>query len=130
MTRLSDAEFARLTGAPPRRKQASSQLDALWQQALRVYGADLPPATPEYRFHPVRKWRFDYAWPAQRVALELDGGQWAARGGRHNTDGDREKLNAAAACGWRVVRFSRTMLDDPAACVAIVRAAVEYKQNG
>ena len=28
----------------------------------------------EYRFHPVRRWRFDYAFPDKRVYLEVDGG--------------------------------------------------------
>lgn len=28
----------------------------------------------EFRFHPKRMWRFDFAWPAQKVALEFQGG--------------------------------------------------------
>ena len=106
-----------------------SALDDLWLRAIRVSG-DLPPAQTEYRFHATRKWRFDYAWPDHAVAVELDGGQWRAGGGRHNTDGDREKLNTAAAHGWRVLRFSRTMLEsDPLGCVAYVRQALGYKDN-
>jgi hypothetical protein len=35
----------------------------------------------EHRFHPVRRWRFDAAFPARKVAVELDGGIFAA--GRH-----------------------------------------------
>ena len=75
----------------------------------------LLPVAPEeqYRFHPTRKWRFDYAYPAQSLAIEIDGGQYTPHGGRHNTDGDREKLNAAAVFGWRVLRYSGTMLKDP-----------------
>lgn len=60
----------------------------------------------EYRFHPTRKWRFDYAVPASRVALEVEGGVW--RGGRHTSPkgflADIEKYNAAALLGWTVVR--------------------------
>lgn len=72
----------------------------------------------QYRFHDTRRWRFDYAWVSRCVAVEIDGGQWSPRGGRHNTDADREKLNAAAALGWRVLRYSGAMLNDPA-CVAV-----------
>ena len=60
----------------------------------------------EYRFHPTREWRFDFAIPAVRVAIEVEGGVW--NGGRHfRPEGylrDMEKYNEAAACGWLVIR--------------------------
>ena len=62
----------------------------------------------EYRFHPTRKWRFDYAFPSIRVAIEIDGGVWI--NGRHNRPsgflGDMEKFNAAATLGWVVLKFT------------------------
>ena len=75
-----------------------------WVADPEAFG--LPPFQPEFRFHPTRRWRFDYAWPAQRVALELDGG--SAIFGRHSRPGgmraDFEKLNTAAVMGWTVLR--------------------------
>lgn len=66
----------------------------------------LPVPEPEYRFHPDRKWRFDYAWPDKMIALEVEGGVWSK--GRHTRPsgfiGDMEKYNAAAVLGWRVIR--------------------------
>lgn len=59
------------------------------------------------------------------VALEVDGGQWKAGGGRHNKDSDRIKLNLAAIMGWRVLRFSYAMLRDEAACLDVIRRALE-----
>lgn len=60
----------------------------------------------EYKFHPVRKWRFDYAIPSALVALEVEGGVWT--GGRHiNPKGflnDMEKYNTATLMGWAVYR--------------------------
>lgn len=60
----------------------------------------------EFRFHPVRRWRFDYAFPKFKVALEVEGGVWT--GGRHVSPkgflGDMEKYNTAAVMGWRVLR--------------------------
>jgi Uncharacterized protein conserved in bacteria len=104
-----------------------SDLEATFAHVLRSLAPDLAHAEREWRFHPTRRWRFDFAWPAQRVAVEIDGGQWASGGGRHATDADREKLNAAAAHGWRVLRFSREMLErDPAACAEHVRRALNY----
>jgi very-short-patch-repair endonuclease len=94
---------------------------ALW----RMLAPEAPEPTPEYRFHPVRRWRFDFAWPTEGVAVEIDGGQWRAGGGRHNTDADRVKLNTAAALGWRVLHFSHSALAaDPEGCIELTRAAV------
>ena len=66
----------------------------------------------EYRFHPVRKWRFDYALPSCMVAVEVEGGVWTK--GRHiNPKGflaDIEKYNAATAMGWRVFRVTPSSL--------------------
>jgi very-short-patch-repair endonuclease len=61
----------------------------------------------EYRFHPTRKWRFDFAIPSRKIAIECEGGVWT--GGRHTRGsgaiGDMEKYNAAAKLGWFVFRF-------------------------
>ena len=60
----------------------------------------------EYKFHPTRRWRFDYALPQHKIALEVEGGVWT--GGRHIRPqgflGDIEKYNTAALMGWRVFR--------------------------
>ena len=122
MTRISAARARRLApGAVP----YASDLEAAFFAALALHGADLPAPCRELVFAPPRRWRFDAAWPAAMLAAECDGGQWAAGGGRHNTDADREKLNAAAALGWRVLRFSASMItDNPVGCVDAVRRAL------
>lgn len=66
----------------------------------------------EYKFHPERKWRFDYAIPAHKIALEVEGGVWTS--GRHTRPkgflGDIEKYNTATLMGWRVFRTTPTEL--------------------
>ncbi len=75
---------------------------------VRAYYASqgLPAPTFEFQFHPERKWRFDMAWPKQRVALEVEGGIHTE--GRHTRGAgflkDMEKYNTAARFGWRVIR--------------------------
>jgi hypothetical protein len=62
----------------------------------------------EFRFHPSRKWRFDFAWPDKLVACEIQGGLYV-RGGHSRGLGqekDCEKLSQAAALGWRVLPVS------------------------
>lgn len=60
----------------------------------------------EFRFHPERRWRFDYAIPSHKIAVEVEGGVWT--GGRHIRAqgflGDMEKYNTATLMGWRVFR--------------------------
>ena len=79
----------------------------------------------EYRFHPVRKWRFDYAVPALKIAVECDGGVWGY--GRHNRPQgyikDMEKFNAAAEAGWVVLKFTpRQMMTH--ATIVTLRATI------
>lgn len=84
----------------------------LMEQAYKI-------ATPyfEYQFFPLRKWKFDMAWPvifepagrpgenAGALALEVQGGIF--RRGRHTRGAalkqEHEKLNMAAVLGWRVL---------------------------
>lgn len=67
--------------------------------------AGLPEPVPEYVFARPRKWRFDYCWPLQRLALEIEGGLWV--NGRHSRGSgaiaDLEKYSEAAILGWRVL---------------------------
>lgn len=62
----------------------------------------------EYKFHPTRRWRFDFAIPEYKIAIEIDGGVWTY--GRHNRSAgyiaDMEKFNAAASLGWVVLKFT------------------------
>lgn len=86
--------------------------------ALRV-----PLAVPEYRFAPPRRWRFDWAWPDKKVALEVDGGAWI--GGRHTRGAgfikDCEKMNAAVLLGWRVLRVTPQQMDSGEAAELVNR---------
>lgn len=72
----------------------------------QVYtGRGLPDPVFEHRFHPVRKWRMDIAWPKEKIFIEVQGGIFIQ--GRHNQGAQMlkewEKLNTAASMGWRVL---------------------------
>lgn len=62
----------------------------------------------EYRFHPIRQWRFDFAWPDIKLAVEIEGGLYVQ--GRHargaGIEKDAEKYAEALLEGWRVLRVS------------------------
>ena len=91
------------------REEAAAKRRALEERlVLQMRAHGLPTPEREYRFDDVRKWRFDFAWPDFRVAVEVDGATWSS--GRHNRgagyEADAEKINAATALGWRVFRYT------------------------
>lgn len=63
----------------------------------------------EYRFHTDRKWRFDYAWPGAKVAVEIDGGQWQVTG--RDLSREAERNNEAQIAGWCVLHFTSEQID-------------------
>jgi very-short-patch-repair endonuclease len=83
-----------------------SDLEDLLERHIKLTG--LPSPAREYRFHPKRRWRFDFAWPLYKVAAEVDGGIYSR--GRHvrgsGFERDAEKRNAAVLDGWRVLHFT------------------------
>jgi hypothetical protein len=104
--------------------------------AIQLAASGLPEPSREYRFHPVRRWRFGFAWPKRVVssnygldgykliriagdlAVEVHGGQWLSRWGKksgHHTgvgfQQDIEKYNAAQAWGWTVYTVTPAMVE-------------------
>lgn len=90
--------------------------------AAAMAGVRMPDS--EHRFHPERKWRFDFAWPERKVAIEVNGG---GSRGRHNTvigdTKDAEKLNAAQTLGWAVLQYTVVSVKDADAIAADIQAA-------
>jgi len=108
-----------------------SDNEAAFRYSIRVFSGKnsnphLEKYFMEYKFHPKRKWRFDFAYPYKQVAVEIDGIAWQAGGGRHNTDDDREKMNSAVAMGWRILRFSgKQIKNDPSECIKLLSETLE-----
>lgn len=67
----------------------------------------------EYVFAKPRRYRFDFAWPELRIAVELEGGIWS--NGRHTRgqgyESDCRKYNLAQCLGWVVLRYTRGMVE-------------------
>ena len=82
----------------------------------------------EYKFHPVRRWRFDIAIPAHKLAIEVQGGIYIH--GRHTRGNALEdeyaKINTAVAMGWRVL-FATTRLISSGAIVDFVKTIIFCK---
>jgi hypothetical protein len=73
----------------------------------------LPTPETEFKFHPTKKWRFDYCFTYYRVAIEVEGGIFS--NGRHvrgiGYARDMEKYNAAALLGYRILRYQPNKID-------------------
>jgi very-short-patch-repair endonuclease len=98
--------------------------------ALHLRAAGLNPE-PEYQFHRPRRWRFDFAFPDQKVAIECEGGTWT--NGRHTRGKsfamDCEKYNQASLDGWTLLRFTGDMITDGTALQTIEAALNETPQT-
>jgi very-short-patch-repair endonuclease len=91
---------------------------------FHIKAARLPCPEREYRFHHTRKFRFDFAWPEQKLAAECEGGTWT--NGRHTRgvgfENDCIKYNAGTLAGWRILRFTKGMIESGEALNAIEEA--------
>ena len=92
-------------------ERGENRSEAAFVVYWRLLAADLPEPEREYRFHPTRKWRLDFAWPEYRLGVEIDGQVHAIRGKRNR---DAEKSRALNDLDWRVQRYtSDDMRDRP-----------------
>lgn len=108
-----------------------AQLEQRFLEAWNRTFPQLPKPTMQLRFHPVRKWRFDFAWEyvggitaiqTVKLAVEIDGGAFV--GGGHGRGAqqakDYDKMNTATSMGWRVLRFNTAHMKDPESVVEFV----------
>jgi len=83
--------------------QSALEAKFVWQMKV----TNVPTWVEEYRFDPLRRWRFDFAWPALMLAVEIDGGEYIQ--GRHfrprGVAADLEKMLAADRQGWTVLHY-------------------------
>jgi len=74
---------------------------------FQIHTLNLPSPKREFRFHPHRRWRADFAWPDKKLLVEVEGGIFTH--GRHTRAlgfaADCTKYNVASLAGYRVLRF-------------------------
>lgn len=108
---------------------ATSSSDLEERLAKLLTDAGLGYFEREYRFHPVRRWRFDFAYPGHRIAVEVEGATWTQ--GRHTRGSgfleDCWKYNASSALGWRIVRLTGTLIKEDGRAVQMIRDAINWK---
>lgn len=106
----------------PKKRPKVSPLEAELASQIRAYG--LPAPVTEFLAVPWRKFRFDLAWPAHRLLLEIQGDVWR-KGGHTSGVGvtrDAEKGNLAVLEGYRVLHVTSNQIKEGLAIKWIVKA--------
>lgn len=108
----------------------SSPLEAkLWMQIL---AEKLPKPIPEYKFCKERQFRFDFAFIDKKIAIECEGGIWLPRSRHLSPLGysrDVKKYNLATLLGWKLLRFTKDMIDSGEAIEIIKEALKLFKET-
>jgi len=94
--------------------QEMTQSELELQALAQIRQAGLPEPEMQFEGVPGRKYRFDFAWPDQGIAVEIHGGAWMGKGhtGGKGFSEDRRKINLANLTGWLVFEFTKDMLDN------------------
>jgi very-short-patch-repair endonuclease len=72
---------------------------------------------------PFERWAIDFAFPAAKLAIEVDG--WAYHSDVDRFRADRHKGNALVRAGWKLLRFTwHDLTNRPQCVVAEIRAAL------
>lgn len=96
----------------------------------------LPRPVAEYRFHPERKWRSDYAFVDYKLAIEIEGGVFQVkhglREGWHQSISimlkNMTKYNDYSILGWSLLRFTPGMVNSGEA-IRTIKAWFERRAN-
>ena len=89
---------------------SASELEDIFAAQLDAVGLD--GYVREYQAIPGRRFRFDFCWVKERLAVEIQGGTYS-RGAHARPLGikrDYEKGNLAVKFGWRVLQFDADMV--------------------
>jgi very-short-patch-repair endonuclease len=90
-----------------------SKAEELFKELWDEYGPVGYVLEEEYRFAKPRLWRFDFALPSHKIAVEIEGMVFRGRGRHQGASGyakDCEKYNRALLMGWRVLRYTQVDL--------------------
>jgi very-short-patch-repair endonuclease len=105
---------------------AQSPLESKFLFIWRVAGG--PPLEREVQFHTSRRWRADFAHLPTRTLIEIEGGIFMRKGGRHTRGAgyakDAEKYLEAAMEGWTVLRLTERQLE-----IATIKRVVSLLQS-
>jgi very-short-patch-repair endonuclease/predicted transcriptional regulator of viral defense system len=105
-----------------RRRPMDSALEVKFWWLVKQSELPLPESQAEFWDEEGQPCRIDFAYPDQRLAIEVDG--FETHGRRDVFEKDRVRLSRLAAGGWRVIHVTSTQLKDPNRVLARIGAAL------
>lgn len=100
---------------PAKRKPDKSQSEYEAALVFQIRVAGLEPPTQQYRWHPLRNWTTDIAYPEHKLLFEVQGGVYMVGKGSHTYgDGyinDCRKLNEAQLLGYQMYYLPAPWVD-------------------
>jgi hypothetical protein len=127
--RMTSAEFVK--SGLQIRGTSKGRTDYKDELRRQMREAELPEPSEEFVFHESRKWRFDFAFVEQKVAVEYDGGVFDGLPSHSSTSGilrDIEKINEAQLAGWIVIRCTAQTVASEVA-VKYIKRAINRRQT-
>lgn len=98
-----------LAGTPKEKQRTRRASDLERDLAFQIDLFGLPAPVGEYVFLPRRKFRFDFAWPELRKAIEVQG---MVHRIKSRFEADIEKRALALLAGWSVLEVSGASIRD------------------
>lgn len=123
----SSSEEVRQLAKRSQKEELENKFLATWA----LLYPSLPQPERQVKFHPARKWAWDFSWDFEdiKLAVEIQGGTWMEKGGHTSGSGidkDYEKWRAAVRLGWKVLPYSTTDMKN---AVAVAEEVAEILCN-
>lgn len=103
---------------------SESELERRFRKLIEDAGLPRPQSQFGAKWLKQSNGRVDFAYPEKRIVIECDGRRWHSQFDAF--EADRRRDNAAQLSGWRILRFTWSMLkEEPTRMVATIRQALE-----
>lgn len=118
MNRVTVDEAKKLA-AKVKRESLEDKFYSAW---LAHAPKEFPTPERQFKFHPERRFRYDFAWPQIKLCVDIQGGSFVNGGhsrglGQQN---DHSKHNEAQRLGFQVLQFGTVEMKKPADVVDYV----------
>ena len=117
-------------GKQSKAQKPKTDYKQIFLQQIKV--AKLPMPELEVKFHASRKWRLDFAWEKEMIAIEYHGIFGAHKAGHQavkSLQRDYEKANEAVLLGWLYLTITAETVDSGQALTWLEKALTQRNKG-